>query len=410
MNNIAVGLHAKNATISVVRVTVSGFTPIAQGGRTVYGRLRIKVGEIPTSQWDGRFHRPTAAFSRRDGGALHRSIDMAVLNLQRAYHEATMKTTSAVRIRYDELLGKRIVTRKGSTLLSEVVQNWSLDRTKNEATLITYRVFLKKLKDYERNTGVNIDMAHTTQGELQGFLSWCVDKDSLSLNSAWKLQKAVNKAIGEVKKEGVRLDPISVYAYRTPRKEVLDWEDVARIVRYEPRTRSEADYQVIVVAMALSSVRISDLWLFLRNIDRRGGLLCSEVVVTKHPHPTISPIVFEPLRVLLERNGMPAYRTEQLVRRGVAKLLRSIGIGKQVQIHSLRRSFVSNFLALGLIPDHLLARVFTGHAISGDRSIFHRYNHAGMLTAQMTVIQLLRMVDTKQTGGLELLSDHVCLS
>jgi hypothetical protein len=96
------------------------------------------------------------------------------------------------------------------------------------------------------------------------------------------------------------------------------------------------------------------------------------------------------------------------VRRSIKDLVQAVGIEKHIEVHSLRRSFVSLFLSLGVVPDHLLARVFTGHRMAGEKSVFHAYNHASMVTAQRTVIQMLRLVDRKQTAGIELLSPAVC--
>jgi len=42
--------------------------------------------------------------------------------------------------------------------------------------------------------------------------------------------------------------------------------------------------------------------------------------------------------------------------------------------------------------------------------MLHSYNHAGMMMVQRTMIEMLRLVDIKQTGGLQLLSEEVCPS
>ena len=413
MSNISVALEKKDEQTSVIKVYVNGMAPVEVRGKVKYQRLRLNAGTINTKDWDFRVGRPSASFTKRDGGTLQRSIDLKCLYVQRAYLECPTKTAEAVRERYDELLGRKRQIARTSTLLLDIVRGWFEKGDKSAHTLSTYVVFSRKVEDYERKHGIKLDLAKVTTEELQAFLRWSMSRFHLAPNTMASLQKLVNMALNEMRTAEVSVcKNVKLYAFRTPKKDVLEWPELARVIAYVPKSRTEANAQTILVALCLSAARISDTWQLLKTIGMRGGVLCSDYTCTKNAdrHPVaVSPIIFEPVRALLEKNGMPEHISDKHIRISVKKLLVAVGIEKSIEVHSLRRSFVSLFLSLGVVPDHLLARCFSGHAMSsGAKSIFHAYNHATMTTAQRTVIQLLRMVDTKQTGGIQLLSGAMC--
>lgn len=412
MSNLTIALERKDDTTSTVKVYVTGLSPVMVGGKLKYQRLRFNAGVITTKDWDSRVGRPSAAFSRRDGGTLQRSIDLTCLNVQRAYLEVAVKTAKAVRERYDELLGKKRQVETKSTMLTDLVDGWIAKGGVSDHTRHTYIGFGRKVREYERSIGSRIDLSRASTEELEELLHWIRRAFKLASNSMASHQKFLNKALNEVRNSGVTglSKNIKLFGFSTPKKDILDWADLAKIVSYQPQSRTEANAQTLLVAICLSSVRISDVWLHLRTIKKRG-VLCSDFIVTKNSgrHPvSVSPIVFEPVRLLIDRNGLPPHVSEIHIRRSIKALVSAVGINKNIEVHSLRRSFVSLFLSLGLIPDFLLARVFTGHRMMGEKSIFHAYNHSSMTIAQRTIIELLRRVDPKLTGGLELLSNEVC--
>lgn len=413
MNNISVAVERKDEQSSIIKIYVNGMAPVEGKGKVKYQRLRLNAGTIPTKDWDFRAGRPSASFSKRDGGTLHRSIDLKCLYVQRAYLECLTKTAEAVRDRYDELLGLKRQIARTSTFLLDIVRGWINRGDKSAHTLSTYVVFSRKVEDYERKHATKVDLAKATTEGLLAFLLWSMSTYRLAPNTMASMQKMVNMALNEVRSADVSVcKNVKLYAFRTPKKDVLEWSEIARVINHTPKSRTEANAQTILVALCLSGARISDTWLLLKTISMRGGVLCSDFTCTKNAdrHPVaVSPIIFEPVRSLLEKNGIPEHISDKHIRISIKKLLVAVGIEKSIEVHSLRRSFVSLFLSLGVVPDHLLARCFSGHAMSsGAKSIFHAYNHATMTTAQRTVIQLLRMVPENQTGGIRLLSEEVC--
>ncbi|QQR86883.1 MAG: hypothetical protein IPJ76_01265 [Flavobacteriales bacterium] len=403
--------------MAMVKVYLNGLSPIREGNRMKYQRLRFNAGMIPAKNWDPILCRPSAAFSKRDGGTLHRSIDFICLNLQRAYAETPMKTAAAVRKRYDELLGKGVLVQRKSTLLLDVVEGWRKRDDRDAHTIHTYTVFGRKVEEYERNQGTRLDLADLTADDLVRFLKWVQSTYSLSPNTMATQNKFVNMALREMRDHGVAVPKsVKMHSFVTPKVEVLDWNEVARIQACEPDSRTEVTAKLILIGLLTSGVRISDTYLYFRSMAKRNGILCADFICSKNAkrHPvTVGPIVFEPVRALLQQYGEPARISEKHIRSSTKDFVQKAGIQKAIQVHSLRRSFVSNFLALG-IHDHLLMKCNTGHVLKGElgggggRGMLHSYNHGGMTIAQRTMIQMLRLVDQKQTAGIELLSPAVC--
>ncbi|HEY0976112.1 MAG TPA: hypothetical protein VGE21_01470 [Flavobacteriales bacterium] len=397
--------HGKNS----VRLTVTGFAPIEVEGKLKYERLSYSLGTIDVDGWDEVISRPTREHSKKDGGMLHRSIDRTCSLLERAFVESPEKTMTAVRSRYEDLAGlKTIKVVKASLNAVAIVRAWE-NEAENYNTMRSYRVFASKLEEYQKKKAAILDLDKMKQGDLLNLMEWLAKRDGINSNSQGTQRKHINKLVNQVrKKHGLsHLMPIEGFRFRTTPKEVLDWSDVRRIVDHTPATKSEADYRVLCLLYLLTSIRISDTWQCLKAIEVRNNILCSTFRTTKGD-VEVSPIIFEPLRVALEANGGEvAYRTEQLIRRGIAKLLAKLEL-PNVQVHSMRRSFVGNFLFLGL-SDHSLAKVFTSHSMnSGDSKIFHSYNHSSLAVAQRSILNQLRNVPLSETCGVELLSDKVC--
>lgn len=155
--------------------------------------------------------------------------------------------------------------------------------------------------------------------------------------------------------------------------------------------------------MVLSSCRISDVWKLFKTIEVRNNILCAKFICTKKPSPEVMLIIFRPVSDMMVDGFTPYRISEQKMREGFRRLLTLAGVdGKHITPHDLRRSFVTNFLSLGIFPDHLLAVVFTGHKMTGERTIFHGYNQANIAASQKTLLSLLKMVQTEDLAGVEL--------
>ncbi len=318
MNILNVALESRENGMAIVKIYLNGLAPVLEGTKRVYKRLRFNAGVIPPKHWDPILSRPTAAYSKRDGGTLHRSIDYICLNLQRAYAESPIKTADAVRKRYDELLGKGVLAQRKSTFLLDLVEGWRTRDDREAHTINTYTVFGRKVAEYERKQGTRIDLANATKEDLVRFLKWIHSTYQLSSNTMATQNKFLNMGLREVRDSGVAVSQnIKLHSFSTPKKEVLDWAEVAQVLACVPESQTEVTAKMILVGLLMSGVRISDTYLFFRSIAKRNGILCGDLICTKNAkrHPvTIGPIVFEPIRSLLERYGEPARISEKHIR------------------------------------------------------------------------------------------------
>lgn len=145
----------------------------------------------------------------------------------------------------------------------------------------------------------------------------------------------------------------------------------------------------------------------MASIKVRGGFLSSSFICSKNEgtskQVSVAPLIFLPVQKLLDNYGVPVRRAEPVLRRGVNRLLEHVGIQRHVMIHDLRRAAITNYLSLGVLPAHLIAKVFTGHALSsgGDKA-FWGYGRSTMASSHRTIYNLLKMVPLDQTAGIRL--------
>lgn len=414
MYNVNVALEERDETTSTVKICLYGLAPIQIGQKVKYQRVRLNAGVIPTRSWDATISRPTQSYSKQDGGSLHRSIDFMCLTLQRAYMESPHKTAQAVRTKYDELMGKGKVVQQKSTMLLDIVRAWETRDDRSAHTIHTYTVFGRKVAEFERRQRTKIDLSKATTEELEDFLHWIQSTDGLGNNTMATQQKFVNMALNEMRDAGLSAAKcLKSYSFKTPTKAVLEWSELKQVIDHVPRSPTDALAQTICVGLCLGGVRISDTYLMFNSISKRGNVLSAEFVQTKNSmrHPvTVGPVIWEPLRLLLERNGPVDRISEKHIRVSTKKLLKAVGVGKDLQVHSFRRSFVGLFLSIG-ISDWLIAKVNTGHVMSASgsgRGMLHSYNHSGLMVARRSLVEAVRKVPLKQTCGIQLLSDDVC--
>lgn len=281
--------------------------------------------------------------------------------------------------------------------LWDLVASWERE-AKTKGTASQYRHTLRRLKEHG-----DLDLRSASDKDFEDLLKEL--SKGRRPNTAWNYQKVLNKAIRySNKRMGRKMETLALVRLETAKDEVvLTWEDLRKIMDFEPASKAEGKVMCAVVGMALTGIRIGDLLSLCGTVDIRDGILCSRFHCSKPPHLEVSPIIFKPFSELMEQYGLPIYMDRKYLRIAVRTLTDKI-CGKKVKLHSLRRSFITNFLSLGVIPEHLLARVFTGHSLgSGEAKVFHGYNHATLGTAQKTILRLLDLVPPEQTGGVELL-------
>jgi len=396
-----------------IQLIQNGFYSVNTQGKKRAVPLRIGTGiQIDPEHWDQKAHRPTLEFSKKDKFKTYNELESLVEAIQRAFFTAEEKTKESVKDKFLELTGKKqiIEQQEAKLRMVDLFRKWQAEHH-HKRTAQEYGYFAKRVETFEKHTGKVVYMQEFTNEDYDSFIDFC--KKNLELNDCpaamLKIQKWTNKAINFCRYNP--RNPIKVIASPqkeqkfTPKpKDYLTFEEYAQFLNYTPDGERELQSWLCCLTLAFTGLRISDLWSFIENIERRNGLLVSEFVVTKKPSPTVCPLVLEPLQALFKKYGQPTYRSEQEIRRTLKKILRSLGIDKVITPHSFRRSFITNMLSLGVVPSDLIASVHTGHSRGKADKVFQQYNVGSLLSKAKTLHKILKEVPESETAGIRLLA------
>ena len=394
---------------------VQGFVQQQVDGTVKYDRLRISAGEtIDELEWDFRSQRPMQTYSARDRYHLHHKLDRHCGWLHQAYvtTDPAQRTTAAVKAAYHQLAGtvkKKTIIPSGkqkkqnnSTLLTDMVDQWVNECKTGTANL--YNAFGQKVKDFEAyNHNRKVDLAKFDQTTYEYFIAFCQTKLELNQPALWNVQKHLNKAIRQAKKKGIPTTafPSSQIKYQAPTKDYLDWGEYKLLIDHKPTSPKMRNTQAIVCLMMFTGIRISDLHNLVDNIKEREGMIVSQFRCTKSPSPEVMPVLPLPTHRFLKQDIRIG--SEQHLRKDIKQLMQEVGIDKHIQPHSLRRSWISNLLILGSIPEYLIAKVYTGHQMGKQQSIFQGYNQAGLVKQAKLISKMLHNVDPSETAGIKLI-------
>lgn len=392
---------------------MQGFRMQTPDGKTKYARLRISTGlTIDPTLWDGERGRPSPAYSLADQFRLEQAVQAQVMKLNVARSRANEEgevTPERVKEIFQDLNGAKKAAPVAAVdcKLIDMVKELQ-GKAQSDLTAASYGAFLKKVEAFDHK----IRMSQLTETWRERFFNWIRVNHKLKPNSMWTQAKHLNACINEAKarRMNVRIDTSHPFALSTPQTDYLDWSDLNRLVRFEPKTDKLKEIKTIVLAMAFTSARISDLWKVFDTISVRNGVLSAAFHTKKKcgdSNPYVMPVILKPLKDQIEAHGVPKKRSEDGIRVGIRELLEAAGItkGSIIGPHDLRRSFITNFIGLGVFSEILIARIFTGHqlASNGDLKVMAGYDQADITAKQKTFLKLLGTLDVNDTGGLRLM-------
>ena len=398
-----------------IRVTVNGFPRQQADGTTKQLRLRMSTGlTIPPDQWDDRVGRPSPRWNVTDKHTLDQKLTRIWSQMTTAYEQAREEGQhhpDRVKEIYELLTGKKqAVVAPVDAKLVEVVED-IMSKTENEGTKEHYKTFLAKLEAFAPRMRVS----QLSDEWRDRFYEHCRSAHGLNDNSMWGLaQKPLNKLINTAKKKGLRvpIDTDHRFAMQAPQTDWLDWNDLARIAQYQPEHRLERsrkkmeDTITLVLTMAYTSCRISDVWNCMSSIAVRSDVRCAMYNTKKkcgRTHPLVMPIIYRPLWDRIHKYGIPQKRTDQQVNQSIRELLQQMGIQKDISCHDLRRSAITNLMSLGCFSETLISRIFSGHQLRGEMRTFIGYDQADISAKQRVFIRLMSTIDPAETGGMSLL-------
>lgn len=393
-------------------VVAFNFLEISNDGNSKkYSYLRLNTGKrINAIHWDKKHGRPTQEFSLRDNLRLHHFLDEQEKLMSRSIQSLVESpfsieiTPKTVREAFLKKSGK-VKTRIVKVSVPDDIEHFVRYGRLKELTLRNYRGLVHRLREYERFSG-NPMVWHTfTQREFDGFLDY-IDGMNYAENSKWGFQKRLVASFNRAKKNG--LVPPSVFLekrfkFETPNKPYLNWEQIALVLAFEPSTPMLKAAKTHFIVLAFSGVRYSDLERLYLNYEEGTAFNFSTFQLVKSPSPEVFLPALLPVKEQLKA-GMPRMMSNPVLNVQLKALCAQVlpyEIAKEVTCHQLRRSFITNFLSLAVIPEHVIA-MLTGHSLRRESRVFHSYNKISLFENTQVFIRLLTAVRPEQTAGIRL--------
>jgi integrase len=397
---------------------VTGFPPVASESgdpnRSVYPKLKVATDlQIEPSRWSSRTGRPTPAFSKADGFILEKQLlDLAFkmnMAIQQAQQDGRM-TPEEVRRIYQGLTAtatKRIVVKTQAARATDmaVVEMLKEFEAKAESplTVASYAAFRAKVEKFDPK----ITVCGITDGWREEFLAWVKGVHKLKDSSMWTACKHLCKILNEGKrrKMPVQADAEQRFKIRPKQTDVLTWDEIARIIRWRPKTERLEQIKVILLGLAFTGCRIGDRNRMFESVAMRNGVMCASFHTAKKcgdEHPLVMPLIPLPMVQVLAKHGTPRRRNENDIRVGFDEVMKACKIPKHITPHDCRRTLITLLLQAG-ISDYLIAKVWSGHSVKGgDRGILFGYDQGTVAAAQQTALRVLRSLGTDLTGGMKL--------
>lgn len=373
--------------------------------------LRLNTGKkVNPKNWDKKAGRPSVEYSIKDKLKLHQFLDqqeqLMTLAIQQLIDssfeiEITPQKVKSVFLKKSGKLRARVV----KVSVVEDIQEFIATSDLKHLTTVNYNGLLLQLKDFERVRKQTLYWHEFNQQMFDEFLEFIASQNYKS-TTLWGFQKRIVAAFNRAKKRG--LVPPSLFLekrfkYRAPDKSYLNWDQVAAVLNYQCETDALRENQVHFAVLALTGVRYSDLEKFYVNYEPGSAFGFSSFRVKKYPSPEILVPALLPVKQALKapRPRVPSNPQLNIKLKSLCAQVLPYSVAKEVTCHSLRRSFITNFLSLSVIPEHVIAKL-TGHAMSRERRVFHSYNKISLFENAQVFVRLVSTVDTKQTGGLRL--------
>ena len=391
-----------------ISLMMQGLPVLTPDGKRKYARLRIATGHtIDPDLWDTDAGKPIPAYSLADQYRLETDVAsrVAKLNIARARaQEEGELTPHRIKEIYLDLTGARLapVVEIKDCKLVDLMRELTT-KVDSALTVASYDAFIQKLEAFDPR----VKVSQLTDAWRDRFFQWIRDRHGLNDNSMWTQAKHLNRVINEAKRRNmsIRIETSHPFTQTPPEGDYLDWSDISKIVRHKPKTEHLQQLKTLVLTMVLTGCRVSDLWSCIESIKQQDGGYWAASYQTKkkcgNVHPWVGPVILRPLIEQLAQ-GIPSKRSEQRLRDGIVTLMRAVGIQKHVTCHDLRRSAITNYLALGL-PETLIAKLYSGHQLGGELRVMMGYDRADIASKQRTWLRLLGNVPREDVAGLKLL-------
>ena len=375
--------------------------------KTKYTPVVVSTGcKISKDNWDKKNKIPCASFTKRD-----KRIQMILNQFEKAAFDAIekIKLDSTLKLTADTVkneIVKRIGIKdkhvlKKQTCFSEYIEHKLKTTRFNANTLKGHKSFLNQIQRFEEKYGKIILEDLTKETIEKFFYSYLMNEDSYTNNSLAKIRGRYSTFLTKAQKDGFEIgctmedSGVSFQRYtpddiRLTLKELKALIDLPLANEYQKRVRD------IFIILCFTGQRVSEYKLIKEgNVLNKniGGIDTTFIKLIPAELNNKKKIVHVPLMrpvldIIGDKYAFPEMVPEQKINEIIKELCEEAGIDERIEAvdivnggktrkrsqfkyqmvksHTARRSFISNFLELG-IPDDCISRI-TGHRLNYNAS------------------------------------------
>jgi len=375
--------------------------------KTRYTPVIVSTGcKISSENWDDENKIPLASFTKKD-----KRIQITLNQFEKAAHDAieAIKLDSNLKLTSDTVKNE-IVRRVGKkdklvlkkqTLFSDYIDHKLKTTTFNPNTLKGHKSFLNQVKNFEDKFGKIIleDLKKETIEKF--FYSFLMNQDNYTNSSLSKIRGRFSTFLTKAKKDGIEIgctmeeSGVTFQRY-TPDDIRLTLQELQALIDLPLDNDYQKRVRDIFIILCFTGQRVSEYQLFLEGIVTSktiGGINTTFIKLIPKELNNKKKIVHVPLmkpvlNIIGNKCIFPEMVPEQKINEIIKDLCEEAGIDERVEAvdivnggktmkrsqlkfqmvksHTARRSFISNFLELG-IPDDCISRI-TGHRLNYNAS------------------------------------------
>ncbi len=376
-------------------------------GKTKYTPVIVSTGcSIAPGNWDNEEKTPSASFTKKD-----KRIQITLNQFEKAaldgiaainLDENLKLTADLIKNEILRRVGKKDkLTTANQTNFADYIDHKLKSTEFNKNTLKGHKSFHNQITDFEKKFGKIILEELSKETIEKFFFSYLMKEGEYTNNSLSKIRGRFSTFLTKAKKDGIsvgcsmeesgvsfiRYTPDDIRLTLTELKTLLELKTVSD---YNKRVRD------IFIILCLTGQRVSEYKLFHegRVINKTiGGVKTTYIKLVPPELNNKKKVVYVPLlKPVLDIIGtnlvFPELVPEQKINEIIKDLCEEAGIDERidavdivnggktkkrsqlkyqmVKSHTARRSFISNFLELG-IPDDCISRI-TGHRLNYNAS------------------------------------------
>jgi site-specific recombinase XerD len=375
--------------------------------KTKYTPVIVSTGcKISQENWDNEKKLPLTSFTKKDKRIqiiLNQYEKAAFDAIEAIKLDANLKLTAeTVKFEIVKRVGKKDKkVLKKQTSFSEYIDHKLKTTNFNVNTLKGHKSFLNQVKRFEEKYGKIILEDLTKETIEKFFYSYLMNEDSYTNNSLSKIRGRFSTFLTKAKKDGFEIgctmeeSGITFQRY-TPDDIRLTLQELKALIDLKLDNEYHKRVRDIFIILCFTGQRVSEYKLIkegtvltktIGGIDTKFIKLIPSELNNKKKIVHV-PLMKPVLDIIGDKYVFPEMVPEQKINEIIKELCEEVGIDERIEAvdiinggktkkrsqlkhqmvksHTARRSFISNFLELG-IPDDCISRI-TGHRLNYNAS------------------------------------------